>query len=184
MQVTGVSTAMGRIVKQVSEGTTKYYWYPGDKKEWIRAGVALGIGLAVFGLLMLFTRNVLVATVVGASATAVAAGLNFGRRDARALAGFPDLGDKAARRAAVGHTGKAVWRALAHGFGGAAAAVLILNLPHRGVVADWILPVVPAVVGALAHQAGMLYERLSASTSTPGPASTPAPTPDPEPALP
>jgi hypothetical protein len=180
MQVTAseVSTAMGRIVKQVSEGTTKYYWYPGDKREWIRAGVAVGIGLTAFGLLMLLTRNVLVSVVVGTSATAVAAGLNFGRRDARALSGFPDLGDKAARRAAVGHTGRAVWRALAHGFGGAAAAVLILNLPHDGVVADWVLPIVPAVVGALAHQAGMLYERLSGSASTPGP-----PAPEPEPAL-
>jgi hypothetical protein len=176
MQVTasGVSTAMGRIVKQVSEDTTKYYWYPGDKKEWIRAAVAVGVGGAAFGLLMLLTRSLLVATVVGTSATGVVAGLNFGKRDARALAGFPDLGDRAARRAAVGHAGKAVWRALAHGFGGAAAAVLILNLPHRGIVADWILPIVPAIAGALAHQLGMLWEQLSASTSTPGPASTPA----------
>ncbi|BCB87647.1 hypothetical protein Psuf_049600 [Phytohabitans suffuscus] len=183
MQVTasGVSTAMGRIVKQVSEGTTKYYWYPGDKKEWIRAAVALGVGLAAFGLLMLFTRNVLVATVVGTSVTALVAGINFGRRDARALAGFRDLGDRAARRAVAGHAGKAVWRGFAHGLGGATAAVLILNLPHRGIVADWVLPVVPAVVAALAHQAGMLYEQLTASASTSGPA---APTKsEPEPAL-
>lgn len=165
---------MGRIVKQVSEGTTKYYWYPGDKKEWIRAAIAVGAGGVVCGLLLLLTRDVLVAVVAGASVTAAVAGLNFGRRDARALAGFPDLGDKAARRAAVGHTGRAVWRALAHGFGGAAAAVLILNLPHRGLVADWVLPVVPAIVGALAHQVGMLYERLSASASTPGPATSEA----------
>jgi len=165
---------MGRIVKQVSEETTKYYWYPGEKKEWIRAAVALGIGFAAFGLLMLFTRNVLVAAVVGASATAAVAGINFGRRDARALAGFPDLGDRAARRAVAGHAGKAVWRAFAHGLGGAAAAVLILNLPHRGIVADWVLPVVPAIAGALAHQAGMLYEQLTASGSAAGPAKAPA----------
>jgi hypothetical protein len=163
---------MGRIVKQVSEGTTKYYWYPGDKKEWIRAGVAIGAGVAVFGLLRALTRDSLLATVAGTSVTAAVCGVNFGRRDARALAGFPDLGDKKKRRAAVGHTGRAAWRALAHGFGGAAAAVLILNLPHRGMVADWVLPIVPAVVGALAHQAGMLYERLGASASTPGPAKT------------
>jgi hypothetical protein len=123
---------MGRIVKQLSESTTKYYWYPGEKKEWIRAGVALGI--------------------------------------ARALANLPSATGRGARLAAVTHTGRAAWRALAHGFGGAAAAVLILNLPHRGVVADWVLPIVPAVVGALAHQAGMLYERLPASASTSGPA--------------
>ncbi|MFD0747816.1 hypothetical protein ACFQ1L_43070 [Phytohabitans flavus] len=166
-----MSTAMGRIMKQVSEGTAKYYWYPGDKKEWIRAAVAVGVGLASFGLLMFFTRNVLVATVVGTSVTAVGAGLNFGRRDARALAGFPDRGKRAARRAIAGHTGKAVWRAFAHGLGGAAAAVLILNLPQGGIIADWVLPVVPAVAGALAHQAGMMYEQLNASASTPGPAS-------------
>jgi hypothetical protein len=161
---------MGRIVKQVSEGTTKYYWYPGDKKEWIRAGVAIAAGAAVFGLLRVLTRDSLLATVAGTSVTAAVCGVNFGRRDARALAGFPNIGDKKARREAVGHTGRAAWRALAHGFGGAAAAVIILNLPHRGMVADWVLPIVPAVVGALAHQAGMLYERLGASTSTPGPA--------------
>lgn len=151
---------MGRIVRQLSEGTTRHYWYPGEKREWIRAAVAVGLGLAAFGLIMAVTRDLLPATVVGTSITGLVSGLNFGRRDARALAGFPDLGAKAARRAAVGHTGRAVWRALAHGFGGAAAAVLIVNLPDRGVLADWILPVVPTVVGALAHQGGMLYERL------------------------
>ena len=28
---------MGRIEKQVAEGMIKYYWYPGDKREWKRA---------------------------------------------------------------------------------------------------------------------------------------------------
>jgi hypothetical protein len=163
---------MGRIVKQVSEGTTKYYWYPGDKKEWIRAGAAVGAGAAVFGLLRALTRDSLLATVAGTSVTAAVCGgqLRPPRRpSARRL---PDLAGKKKRRAAVGHTGRAAWRALAQGFGGAAAAVLILNLPHRGMGADWVLPIVPAVVGALAHQAGMLYERLGASASTPGPAKT------------
>jgi hypothetical protein len=150
---------MGQIVKQVSESKTRYYWYPGDKKEWIRSGIALAAGLVLFGALYAWTGNLLLGAVLGAAATAAVAGLNFGRRDARALAGFPDLGDRAARRAAVGHTGRAVWRALAHGFGGAAAAVLITNLPPRGFVADWVLPLVPALVGALTHQLGMLYER-------------------------
>ena len=151
---------MGRIVKQVSEGTTKYYWYPGDKREWIRAGVAIGIGAAFFGLLRAMTRDSLLATVGGTSVTAAVCGVNFGRRDARAIATFPRPRRTPRAVAAVAHTGRAAWRALVHGFGGAAAAVLILNLPHRGVVADWVLPIVPAVVGALAHQAGMLYERL------------------------
>jgi hypothetical protein len=161
---------MGRIVKQLSESTTKYYWYPGEKKEWVRAGVALGVGLGTFGLLMALTGDILLATVAGTSVSAAVFGVNFGRRDARALADLPNATGRGARLAAVTHTGRAAWRALAHGFGGAAAAVLILNLPHRGVVADWVLPIVPAVVGALAHQAGMLYERLPASASTSGPA--------------
>ena len=164
---------MGRIIKKVSENSTKYYWYPGDKKEWIRAGVAVGVGAAVLAILMMLTRNVLVAVTVGTSVTLAVTGLNFGRRDSRALAGFPDLGDKAARRAAVAHTGRAAWRGLAEGFGGAAAAVVILNLPHHGVVADWILPIVPAVVGALAHQAGMLSERMSAAKAVPVPEAPP-----------
>ena len=28
-------------------------------------------------------------------------------------------------------------------------------------VANWVLPIVPATVGALAHQGGMVYERLA-----------------------
>jgi hypothetical protein len=176
---------MGRIVKQVSDGMTKYYWYPGDKKEWIRAGVAAGAGAVAFGGLWLLTRDVLVATVVGTSLTAAVAGVNFGRRDARALAGFPDLSDKAARRAAMGHTGRAAWRAMVKGFIGAAAAILIINLPPGGLVADWILPLVPAIVGALAQQGGMLYERLSDLSATSGPSlpALPAAEPASEPAM-
>jgi len=161
---------MGRIARQVSEGTTKYYWYPGDKKEWKRAAIAVGIGLGVFLVLWLFARDLLPAVVGGTSVTAGVSGLNFGRRDARAVASFPDLSGRAARLAAVAQTGRAAWRGLAHGFGGAAAAVLIINLPHGGFVADWVLPVLPAVVGALAHQAGMLVEQLPVSASTKGPA--------------
>ncbi|MDG4823619.1 hypothetical protein O7635_17330 [Asanoa sp. WMMD1127] len=162
---------MGRIEKKISEGTTKYYWYPGDKREWKRAAVAMGIGLGVFVVLFMLTRDLLPAVVGGTSVTAAVTGLNFGRRDARALTSFPGLTGRAARLAAVASTGRAAWRGLVHGFGGAAAAVLILNLPHRGVIADWILPVVPAVVGALAHQAGMLLEQLPAATpATPVPA--------------
>ena len=154
---------MGRIVKQVSEHTTRYYWYPGDKKDWVRAGIAVGAGVATFAVAGLIWRDGLGATVTGTSVTAGVAGVNFGRRDARALAGFPDLSDRAARRAAIVHTGRAAWRAVAEGVGGAGTAVLIANLPGRGVVANWLLPMVPAVVGALAHQGGMLYERLGAA---------------------
>ena len=92
---------MGRIVKQLSDTTTKYYWYPGEKQEWIRAVVAVGTGGASAALLMLLTRNTLAAVVVGCSVTLAVSGFNFGRRDAKALSGFPNLSDKAARRAAV-----------------------------------------------------------------------------------
>lgn len=163
---------MGLITRQISENITRYYWYPGDKKEWARAGIALLAGGAVFGAVWLTSRHLLAAVVSGASVTAVFAGANFGRRDARALAGFPDLGDKAIRRETVVHTGRAAWRGLVEGVGGAGAAVLIVNLPDRGIVADWLLPVVPVLVGALAHQAGMIYERFghaSASAAAVGP---------------
>jgi hypothetical protein len=166
--------SVGRIEKKVADGITKYYWYPGDKREWKRAGIAVAIGLATFLVLYLMTRDLLPAVVGGTSVTAGVTGLNFGRRDARALTTFPNLTGRAARLAAVAQTGRAAWRGLVHGFGGAAAAVLILNLPHRGIVADWILPVVPAVVGALAHQAGMIAEQLPSSAATAGPAKEPA----------
>jgi hypothetical protein len=155
---------MGRVVKQVSEGTTKYYWYPGDKKDWVRAGVAFAVGAGAFVVVGASTQNSLIATVSGTSATAAVAGVNFGRRHARALAGFPELADKAARRAAVAHTGRALWRAFAEGVGGAAAAVLIVNMPARGFAANWALPLVPPFVGAMAHQGGMLWERLARSS--------------------
>jgi hypothetical protein len=152
---------MGQIVKQVAEGTTRYYWYPGDRRDWIRAGVAAGGGLVAGGVLMWSVRDAVVAVTVGSSVTAVIAGLNLGRRDYRAAHGFPELTGRAARRAAVVHGGKAAWRALVEGCFGAAAAVLIANLPARGLLADWVLPIVPATSGALAHQAGMVYERLA-----------------------
>jgi hypothetical protein len=38
------------MVRQVSEHTTRYYWYPGEKAEWVRAGVAAGLGALTFAL--------------------------------------------------------------------------------------------------------------------------------------
>jgi hypothetical protein len=156
---------MGRVVKQLSDRTTKYYWYPGDKKDWVRAGVAFAVGTGAFLVVGASTQSGLIAAVTGTSATAAVAGVNFGRRDARALAGFPELADKAARRAAVAHTGRALWRASAEGVGGAAAAVLIVNMSARGFAANWALPLVPPFVVAMAHQAGMLWERLARSSN-------------------
>jgi hypothetical protein len=143
----------------VSANTTRYYWYPGDKREWARAAVAVALGAAVAGIVATMTHGLLAAAVVGTATTAVLAGFNFGRRDSRALKDQPDLVDKALRRAALTHSGRAAWRGGVQGAYWAGAAVVVAHLPNHGVLADWVLPVVPAVAGALAHQAGLLYER-------------------------
>lgn len=164
---------MGRIEKQLSDNTTKYYWYPGEKQEWIRALVALAVGSGFGVLLMMATRNSLVAVTVGCAATLAVAGFNFGRRDAKALSGFAGLNDKAARRAVISHTGRAAWRGIVQGLGSVAAAMLVLNLSYSGWLADWVFPAVPAIVGALSHQGGMIWEKLPSKVSTPGPAAPP-----------
>jgi hypothetical protein len=151
---------MGRVEKQVTANTTRYYWYPGSKTEWARAALAAGLGAVLFAGVGTVSHSLLAAVVSGASLTAGMAGANFGRRDARALAGFPDPSDRAARGAAIVHTGRALWRAIVEGAGAAGIAVLVANLPPSGLAANWLLPLVPVTVGALAHQAGMLYERL------------------------
>jgi hypothetical protein len=156
---------MGRIVKQVSDNTSRYYWYPGEKAEWLRAVVAVGAGALALAAVAVITGNTLGAVVTGSSITAAIAGCNFGRRDARALAALPEASDKAARRAAIAHTGPAAWRGVVEGVGAAGAAVLIVNLPASGIAANWLLPGVPAAVGALSHQAGMLYERLGRASA-------------------
>ena len=38
--------AMGQVVKQLSAHTTRYYWYPGEKREWLRGVAALAAGFA------------------------------------------------------------------------------------------------------------------------------------------
>ncbi|GIH06015.1 hypothetical protein Rhe02_40820 [Rhizocola hellebori] len=161
---------MGRIVKKLSDDTSKYYWYPGEKVEWIRAVVALAIGGGLATLLMVITGNSLTAVVTGCSATLAVAGFNFGRRDAKALAGFPDMNDKAARRAAITYSGRAAWRGMVQGLGAALAAVLVLNVAHTGWMADWVMPLLPGAVGALGHQAGMIWDRLGTTVAVPKPA--------------
>ena len=149
---------MGRFERPASGGITKYYWYPGERSDWIRAAIAAGCGLVTIALVAATTGSHLWAAVLGASVMAGVAGVTFGRKDVRALqtfAGFAAL-----------DTGRAVWRALVKGFGAAAAAVLVVHAANgTGFVASWLLPVVPAIVGAIAHQAGMMYERASQATA-------------------
>ncbi len=193
---------MGQIAKPVGTETTRYYWYPGERIDWVRAGLAVLAGLFSFAVAGLFSRSMLVAVTTGGSVTAVLAGVNFGRRDFRGMRDFPELarvagsagragptgsagragptgaaarpgpgrGDdsaarraRAARRAAVQHASRAAWRGTVQGVGGALIALLIANLSQHGAVADWLLPIIPVLLGALAHQAGMLYERISLS---------------------
>jgi hypothetical protein len=161
---------MGRIVKKIDDSTSKYYWYPGEKEEWVRAVVATAVGAGVAALLMLITGHALAAVVTGCAATLLVAGFNFGRRDAKALDGFPKMTEKAAHRAVVVYSGRAAWRGTVQGLGAAMAAMLVLNVPHAGWLADWMLPLVPAVVGALGHQAGMVWDRLGTTVAAPKPA--------------
>lgn len=161
---------MGRIVKKLSDNTSKYYWYPGEKVDWIRAVVAIAAGGGSGVLVALITRNTLAAVTTGCGVTLAVAGFNFGRRDAKALSGFPDMNDKAARRAAVAYSGRAMWRGMVQGLGAAFAAVLVLNVTHDGWVADWVMPLVPGATGALGHQLGMIWDRLGTTVAAPKPA--------------
>jgi hypothetical protein len=146
------------MAKPAAGGITKYYWYPGEKSDWVRAAAALGSGLLAFGVLRFAIGSTLSAVVLGTSVTAAVAGLTYGRRDVKALQAFC--------RFAPADTGRAVWRAGVKGAGAAGAAVLVANLGPRGFWADWVLPVVPAVVGALAHQGGMMWERAAQLDTT------------------
>jgi hypothetical protein len=107
-------------------------------------------------------------------------GFHLGRRDAKALAGFPDLSDKAARRAAIVYSGRAFWRGLIQGLGVAFAAALVVNAAQTGWLADWVLPLLPAVLGALGHQAGMVWDRMATTVKAPKPGTVPAASVKPE----
>ncbi len=152
---------MGQIVKKVSENHNRYYWYPGDKREWIRAGIAVGSGAVVFAFVLLVVGHAVPAVTGGAAVTAALAGFKYGRLVLRAAqAGVVGSG-RAARRGLLDQIGKALWRGGVQGLGAAFAAVLIANLPATGLLANWLLPLVPALVGALAHQGGMASERMA-----------------------
>lgn len=150
---------MGRIVRDLGQGVTKYYWYPGQKGDWIKSLVAIGAGGAAYVLTYVLLKNSLASATIAACVVTGIGGAYLGRRDVGGLRDFHDLA--AERRAAMADGGRAAWRGTVQGFTCAAAAVFVLNMPSTGFVADWLLPVVPAVVGALAHTAGMIYERLS-----------------------
>lgn len=154
---------MGKIVRQVSEGVTKYYWYPGDKTDWIRAAFTVSGGALLFALVYVVTKNSLIAAVVAGAAVQAVVGVYLGRRDTAGLTDFHDPSSD--RRAAVADATRAAWRGTLQGLLCAGSAILVLNMPSDGFLADWILPFVPSIIGALAHSGGMLWERLDQQTA-------------------
>ncbi|GAA3300981.1 hypothetical protein Dvina_08490 [Dactylosporangium vinaceum] len=149
---------MGQMIRQIGPNTTRYYWYPGDKKEWLRALVAIGAGGAVLGLTYFLSRNWLISTTLGLSVAAGVAGFNFGRRD---LAAADTLNARTPRRDVAGATGRAAWRGLAQGFVVAFSALVVVHLSADGFVADWLLPLAPGIAFGLAWQASLIAGRLS-----------------------
>lgn len=168
---------MGKIVRQISEGVTKYYWYPGEKTDWIRAALTITGGALLFALIYVVTKNTLIAAVIAGTAVQSVVGAYLGRRDAAGLTEFHDPGTE--RRAAVADGTRAAWRGTLQGLLCAGSAMLVLNMAHDGFLADWILPFLPSVAGALAHSGGMLWERMSQEVVAETPAEATGPSEDP-----
>ncbi len=121
----------------------------------------------MFGLTFLLTRSVVAATVLGLSTAVGCACFNLGRRDTRALDGLDTA--TISRRDTAAASGRAAWRGLVEGVTVAFAVLVVVHLPTRGFVVDWLLPLVPAFAAGLARQGGLLSARLtheSAKAST------------------
>jgi hypothetical protein len=155
---------MGKIERQISEGVTKYYWYPGEKADWIRGVLTVLGGGLLFGLIFAVTKNSLIAAVVSGTAVQAVVGAYLGRRDAAGLSEFHDPASE--RREAIIDGTRAAWRGTLQGLLCAGSAMLVLNMPSEGFLADWVLPFVPSIIGALAHSGGMLWERLAQEVGT------------------
>ncbi|MDN3238619.1 hypothetical protein [Glycomyces tritici] len=155
---------MGKFERQISEGVTKYYWYPGEKVDWIRGVLTVLGGGLLFALIYVVSKNLLLAAVVSGTAVQAVVGAYLGRRDAAGLSEFHDPATE--RREAVVDGTRAAWRGTLQGLLCAGSAMLVLNMPHSGFLADWVLPFVPSIIGALAHSGGMLWERLAQEVGT------------------
>ncbi|HEX3732903.1 MAG TPA: hypothetical protein VHU91_08295 [Mycobacteriales bacterium] len=146
---------MGRIERPGSNGLTRYIWYPGNVDDWKKVAIAVGTGGVVFLGLELVTHDLLWATLVGATVTACMTGFALGNKDA---SGFGSIDSVRSSEA-----GRALWRAMAKGFGAAGAAILLVHVTPAAGVLGWILPLVPGISGGLAHQCGVMHVRLSAA---------------------
>lgn len=137
---------MGRIEREGASGLMKYIWYPGELKDWKRAAVSVGSGVGGGLLIGLMSQSAVWGVVVGACITAGISGFAFGQRDVKALAKFGTF--------RTIETPRALWRALVKGFGTTLAATLVVHVAESG-LSSWLLPMVPALVAAIAHQCGM-----------------------------
>ncbi|MGH3545571.1 MAG: hypothetical protein ACRDPW_06570 [Mycobacteriales bacterium] len=149
---------MGRIERAGSNGFTRYIWYPGNVEDWKRVAIAVGTGALVFLALEILSHSMLWPTVIGSTITACMTGYALGNKDA---SGFDSISNLKSTEA-----GRALWRALAKGFGAAAAAVLVVHAAPGSGWAGWVLPLLPAIAGALAHQFGIMQVRFSAARET------------------
>ncbi|WP_025274937.1 hypothetical protein [Haloglycomyces albus] len=150
---------MGKYVREVEEGVTKYYWYPGEKTDWLKAVIALATGVGIFVAVLVVFDSTLMAATFSSSGVLGLAGFYLGRKDASGLDTFHD--PTAERRAAIADGTRAAWRGTLQGLVSAGSAIFVLNMPHTGFLADWILPLVPSTMGALAHSGGMLWQRMA-----------------------
>ncbi|GAA0262874.1 hypothetical protein [Cryptosporangium japonicum] len=146
---------MGRYVKKRGDDAETQYWYPGQKVDWMQGAIAIGSGAIAGVAIRLVSGSTMWGAAVGFSVTAALAGMYLGRRDARALA-VTDT----SRLSGLVLIAMAFLRALAKGSGAALAAIVIARAATPGVWTEWILPLVPAVIGAVAHHLGMFYENL------------------------
>jgi len=146
---------MGRYVKKRGDEASTHYWYPGQKDDWVQAGIAIGSGLIAGVAIRVVTGSTMWGAAVGFSITAALAGTYLGRRDARALAIT-----NVSRLSGILLLVMAFVRALAKGSGAALAAIVIARAATPGIWTEWILPLAPAVIGAVAHHLGMFYENL------------------------
>ncbi len=146
---------MGRIERAGSNGFTRYIWYPGNLEDWKRVAIAVGTGAVVFLGLHIVAHSMLWATVVGTTVTACMTGYALGNKDA---SGFDSIADLKSSE-----TSRALWRALAKGFGAAGAAVLVVHAAPASSWTGWLLPLLPAISGAIAHQCGIMQVRFSAA---------------------
>src|SRR5690606_32687896 len=126
---------MGKIVRQISEGVTKYYWYPGEKTDWIRAALTIAGGGLLFALVYVVSKNSLAAAVTTGPVAQTVVAVYLGRGDKVAIGEFHEPSSE--RRAAVADGARAAWRGAPQGLLCAGSGMLVLNMPHDGFLADW-----------------------------------------------